>query len=106
MTIREGNHISYWTLPKRFSAIMVSGHMPDPVRFLGAFVASLKQPPKQRRQSSPGSSCVGEGVAILQAEGKANAAIRLEQLCDELAKTHKVDVLCAHPLNSFQTVEH
>ena len=35
-------------------------------------------------------------------QGKAGAAIRLEQLWDEIAKTCNVDILCVYGLNSFQ----
>jgi len=38
----------------------------------------------------------------MKAEGKVDAAIRLEQLSNELAKTYVVDILCAYPLSSFQ----
>jgi hypothetical protein len=35
-------------------------------------------------------------------EGKTDEAIRLEQLCDDLAKTQQVDILCAYPLSRGQ----
>jgi hypothetical protein len=35
--------------------------------------------------------------ALLWAEGKTGAAVRLEQLGNILAETYKVDVLCAYP---------
>ena len=35
-------------------------------------------------------------------EGKADAAIRFEQLGNELAKKHEVDILCSYPLSSFR----
>jgi hypothetical protein len=38
----------------------------------------------------------------LWAHGKAEAAIRLEQLWDEIAKTCDVDILCGYVLESFQ----
>jgi hypothetical protein len=47
----------------------------------------------------------GESVALLLAEGKGDAAILLEQLCDEPAKSDEVDVLCAHPLSAVPNVE-
>ena len=47
----------------------------------------------------------GEAVALLQAEGKADAAIRFEQLGNDLAKTRGVDILCAYPLSSFHDEE-
>jgi hypothetical protein len=47
----------------------------------------------------------GEGVGLLWAEGKTDAAIRIEQLCNDLGKTHDVDILCAYPLRSFDGEE-
>jgi hypothetical protein len=41
----------------------------------------------------------------LLAEGKADAAIRFEQLGNDLAKKHEVDILCAYPLRSFHGEE-
>jgi DNA-binding NarL/FixJ family response regulator len=102
--IQEGTYIVL-DVAEALSAIMVNG-LPDPVRFFGGIRGFIETAAKAAKAKEPRVVVCGEGVAILQAEGKANAAIRLEQLCDELAKTHKADVLCAHPLNSFQTVEH
>ena len=52
-------------------------------------------------QRHPGVVVCGEGTSVLWAEGKADAAIRLEQLWDELGKTLGVDILCGYALNSF-----
>jgi hypothetical protein len=41
----------------------------------------------------------GEAVALLWAEGKTEAAIRLEQLGNDLARTYNVDILCAYPFS-------
>ncbi len=48
----------------------------------------------------------GEMVAVLWAEGKPNAAIRLEQLWNELAKEHSFSLLCAYPMSAFYREEH
>jgi len=47
----------------------------------------------------------GEGVALLHAEGKADAAIRIERGCNDLTKTYDVDILCAYPSSSFHGEE-
>ena len=44
----------------------------------------------------------GECAPFLWAQGKGEAAIQLEHLWDEIAKSHSLDVLCAYPLGSFQ----
>ncbi|MGA7189111.1 MAG: hypothetical protein WBY66_11480, partial [Candidatus Acidiferrales bacterium] len=43
--------------------------------------------------------------SVLWAEGKADAAIRVEQLCDEVGKTFGVDILCGYALSSFHGKE-
>ncbi len=47
----------------------------------------------------------GEMVALLWAEGKADAAIRLEQLWNGLARTKSFSLFCAYPMNSFDREE-
>jgi|SRR6185436_7816968 len=43
----------------------------------------------------------GEMVAILWANGDTRAAVRLEELWNELMKEHSFSILCAYPLASF-----
>jgi hypothetical protein len=43
----------------------------------------------------------GEMVAVLWAQGKTRAAIRLEELWNELATRHAFSLLCAYPTSSF-----
>jgi hypothetical protein len=35
------------------------------------------------------------------AQGNLQGAIRLEQLCNDLADTHQFDILCGYPSSSF-----
>ena len=44
----------------------------------------------------------GEMVALLCAADNSKAAIRLEQLWNDLAKVHKFSLLCAYPLSTFK----
>jgi len=43
----------------------------------------------------------GECGPLLWAEGKVDAAIRLEQLLNQLATIYEFDLLCAYALSSF-----
>jgi PAS domain S-box-containing protein len=45
-------------------------------------------------------------VALLCAEGKHEAAIRLEQLWNDLARTHAFSLHCAYPIGVFGRAEH
>jgi DNA-binding NarL/FixJ family response regulator len=74
----------------------------DPIRFLevaGNLVASTAQAAKGQ---SPRIAACGECAPVLWAQGKADAAIQLEHLWDEIAKTYNVDILCGYVLTNFQ----
>jgi hypothetical protein len=91
--IQEGTYIVL-DVNEALSAIMVSG-LPDPVRFFGGISGFIKAAAKAAKTKQPRIVVCGESAALLRTQGKADAAIRLGQLCDELAKTYEVDVLCA-----------
>jgi hypothetical protein len=91
--IQEGTYIVL-DVNEALSAIMVSG-LPDPVRFFGGIRGFIKAAAKAAKTKQPRIVVCGESAALLRTQGKADAAIRLGQLCDELAKTYEVDVLCA-----------
>jgi PAS domain S-box-containing protein len=48
----------------------------------------------------------GEMVDLLVREGKPDAAIRLEEMWNELAKTHGFSLLCTYVMGSFLREEH
>lgn len=43
----------------------------------------------------------GEMVALLWAQGMRKAAVRVEQLWNEVAKRHSISLFCAYPLGAF-----
>jgi CheY-like chemotaxis protein len=47
----------------------------------------------------------GECPSILWAQGKADAAIRLEELWNQIARTYDIDILCGYPLESLRCEE-
>jgi PAS domain S-box-containing protein len=47
----------------------------------------------------------GEMVSLLWAQGKPDAALRLEQLWNDLSKTHDFSLRCAYPIGSFARAE-
>lgn len=91
--IQEGTYIAL-DVNEALSAMMVSG-LPDPVRFFMGINGFIKAAAHAAKAKHPRIVVCGESAALLRAKGKADAAIRINQLCDELAKTHEVDVLCA-----------
>lgn len=78
------------------SKFMVDGS-PEPARFnevIGTVIASV----------TDGSSRVrafGEMVALLWAEGNHSAAIRLEELWNNLQQSHSFSLFCAYPMNGL-----
>jgi hypothetical protein len=70
---------------------------PDPVR-MGNAIRGLSEAASKAGKKHPRVAVCGERAGRLWAEGITDLAIRLEQLCNELAKTHDVDVLCTYPM--------
>jgi hypothetical protein len=80
------------------AGFMVDG-WPDARRFADVIGTLL------RRASANGAVRVrafGEMVALLCAAGKMEAAVRLEDLWNDLARDHDFSLLCAYPMEAFQ----
>jgi DNA-binding NarL/FixJ family response regulator len=79
----------------------MANDLPDPVRFfrvVGGLIADAAR--ASQGQTSRVAVC-GETASILWSQGKADAAIQVEQLCNRLAKQHGLDILCGFPLSGF-----
>jgi hypothetical protein len=79
--------------------------MPDSDRFLEVVGGLIEKAAKKGTTEHPRVAVFGEWVSLLWAEGKTDAVIRLEQLGNDLCKTHEVDILCAYPLGSIHSGE-
>jgi DNA-binding NarL/FixJ family response regulator len=101
--IQQGTYISL-DAADTLSTIMVNG-LPDPVRFFEGVSGLIEAVSNAANADHPRVAFCGERVGLLWAEGKTDAAIRLEQLCNDLCKTHEVDILCAYPLSSIRGEE-
>lgn len=76
--------------------LMVDG-APDPRRFnevIGSVIAGVTDGRSR-------TSAFGEMVALLWAEGNFTAAIRLEELWNDLQKLHPFSLFCAYPMNEL-----
>lgn len=76
------------------SKFMLDG-LPEPSRFrevMGGVIASVTDGRSRVR-------AFGEMVALLWAEGNHAAAIKLEQLWNELHQAHSFSLFCAYPMN-------
>ena len=76
--------------------------MPDPVRFLKVADDLLVAVAKAAKGKRPRVAACGECAPFLWGHGNADAAVRLEQLWDEVAKTYDMDILCGYVMQSSQ----
>jgi hypothetical protein len=74
----------------------------DPVRFLKVAGNLIEAAAKAAKGEHPRVAACGECAPTLWAQGKADAAVQLEHLWDEIARTCSMDILCGYVLNSFQ----
>ena len=99
--IEQGTYISL-DAAETLSTFMVNDQ-PDPVRFQKAVSDTIMAAAKAVKGERPRVVACGECAPLLWARGNAEAAIRVEHLWDELAKTYNLDTLCGYPLDSFQS---
>ncbi|MGB8770572.1 MAG: MEDS domain-containing protein [Candidatus Korobacteraceae bacterium] len=94
-TVEEGRYVPL-DVGGTLSTFIVDDCL-DPVRFWEAASALVAAAAKAARGERPRVSACGECAPLLWAKGRRDAAIRLEQLWDEIAKTYDVDILCGYP---------
>jgi CheY-like chemotaxis protein len=70
---------------------------PDPTRVSDA-IRRLSEAASQTGKKHPRVAFWGELAGRMWADGNTDEAIRLEQLANELAKHHDIDILCPYPL--------
>lgn len=100
--IEQGRYISL-DAAETLSTFMIND-LPDPVRFLKVTGDLILTAAKTAKGERPHVAACGECSLLLWSQGKAEAAIRLEQLWDDVAKSHGIDVLCGYPLGSSRGV--
>jgi DNA-binding NarL/FixJ family response regulator len=100
--IRRGAYVS---LDAAATLSFMVNDWPDPVRFLEGLSKWIESASKAAMTEHPRVAIFGEATALLYAEGKRDAAIRVEQLCNDVVKMHDVDILCAYPFKSFEGEE-
>ncbi len=86
------------------STFMVND-LPNPVRFsrvVGDLIAAAAR--STAGEQSRVTIC-GECASILWAQGNADAAIQVEQLCNQLTKRYEMNILCGFSLSSFYREE-
>src|SRR5262245_30693987 len=81
---------------------VMDGDLPDPARFQSLVGTALR-----RASACAGRDgrAFGEMVDLLWRSGRAPAALRLEELWNDLARTHRFSVLCAYRMISYHPPE-
>jgi DNA-binding NarL/FixJ family response regulator len=98
--IKQGRYISV-DAADALSTFMIN-RMPDQVRFLKLFGNLIVTAAEAAKGEQARTAVFGEGVQLLWAQGHAEAAIRVERLTNQIAKTYDVDILCGYCLSAVQ----
>ncbi len=98
--MEQGVYLSL-DVDEALSTFMVND-LPDPVRFLKVLGDLLSSVAGMATGEHSRVAACGELAPTLWAQGKADAAVQVEHLTDEIAKTCNVEILCGYLLNSFQ----
>jgi MEDS: MEthanogen/methylotroph, DcmR Sensory domain len=96
----QGRYFSF-DAADTISQLMVND-FPDPVRFGTVASNLLTTVTKAARGKPPHISACGECAPLLWQQGKGDAAVRLEALWDDMAKSEGIDILCGYPGGSFR----
>jgi DNA-binding NarL/FixJ family response regulator len=99
--VLDGSYIPL-DVAETLSTFMVND-LPDPVRFLKVAGNLIEAAAKAAKREHPHVAACGECAPTLWAQGKTEAAIRLEHLWDEIAKAYDVDILCGYVLKGSQS---
>jgi hypothetical protein len=86
-------------------SLFMVNDMPNSPRFIEVVGCLIEQATKKRKSEHPRVAIFGEWVSLLLAEGKSDAVIRLEELGNQLATIHEVDILCSYALSSVHGEE-
>jgi len=97
--IEQGHYIPL-DVAETLATFMVND-MPDPVRFFKTMGDLIVRAATVAKGEHLRVAVCGECASVLWAQGKAAAAVRLEQLWGEIVKTYGVDILCGYRLIEF-----
>lgn len=87
--------VVYFDAAELLSGFMIQG-WPNETRFISTVGGIIEQ----TALKGP-VRIYGEMVAVLWAEGKTRAALRLEELWNELARRYTFSLLCGYPMSGF-----
>jgi PAS domain S-box-containing protein len=97
--VRAGRYV-WLDARETLSELMVDG-LPDGARFADRIGRTILEAKAAAAGAGAPVTIIGEMVALLSADGNIEAALLLEQLWNDLAKTHSFSLRCAYPLSHF-----
>jgi DNA-binding NarL/FixJ family response regulator len=100
IAIEQGRYIAV-DAADTLSTFMING-LPDPVRFSNVARDLVLTAAKAAQGEQRRVVVCGECAPLLWVQGNAEAAIRLEELWDKIARTYDVATLCGYSRASFQ----
>ena len=100
LAIEQGRYTSF-DAADVLSTVMSDG-MPDPAQFLNLFGSLIGEAADAAKGERARVAVFGECVHLLCAQGNAEAAIQVEKLGNQLAKTYDLDILCGYSVSSVQ----
>ena len=101
---RQGRYVAL-DAAETLTKFMILGQ-PDPERFTSVIGEAIERTRRAAGREGARVAAFGEMVALLWAEGKRDAAIRLEQLWNSLAEAHSFSLHCAYPMKGFSRRDH
>ena len=102
--VAQGRYLSL-DAAKTLSQILVEGS-PHPARFKELIGGVITKAIQASKTVEPCVTVFGEMVALLWAEGNYQAAIRLEQLWNDLRNHLPFSLQCSYPMRGFDKHEH
>ena len=99
--IQQGIYVSL-DLSDTLSMFMVDD-LPDSDRFVEVIGDLFRGATETAKGQPPRIAVCGEGAPTLWAQGNHEAAIQLEHLWDEIARSHDIDILCGYLLKDVRS---
>jgi len=101
IAMREGRYVSL-DAADALRQIVAPNGWPDPTLFRDLVGRTVDRIIDAVGSERPRIAAFGEMVALLCSAGDYAAAVRLEQLWNELASTHAFSLICAYPMSLFK----
>jgi DNA-binding NarL/FixJ family response regulator len=83
----------------------VKDDVPDPMIFFKVAGDLIAAAARAAAKNQSRVAVCGECASVLWAQGKTDAAVKVEQLCNQLTKRYDIDILCGFTLNRFYREE-